>query len=189
MRDFSDLDDTTILMQLSDGDKTAFDALYDRHWQLVFNTAYKRLGEIEKAKDITQDVFIQLLTRQEKSPVQNLRAYLLVSTRNAVFKAMEKGERLSFTTDTAEEVADQTGDADAGIRHREFLIAFNELIDSLPAQQQKIFKMRFEEELSSAQIAEQLQLSPKTVRNQLGKALASLRSSLYLLPFFFIFCD
>ncbi|MHA4895282.1 RNA polymerase sigma factor [Pedobacter sp. PWIIR3] len=187
MRDFSDLDDSTILLQLSGGDQSAFDALYDRHWQLVFNTAFKRLGEVEKAKDITQDVFIQLLTRKETSPIQNLRAYLLVATRNAVFKAMEKGSRITFTDESATEVPDQSGSADAAIKHREFLQNFNELVNNLPEQQRIIFKMRFEEELTSVEIADRLQISPKTVRNQLGKALNTLRSTLYLLPFFIIF--
>ncbi|WP_431200591.1 sigma-70 family RNA polymerase sigma factor [Mucilaginibacter sp. P25] len=62
-----------------------------------------------------------------------------------------------------------------------FLKAFNELIDTLPPQQRIIFNLRFNEGLSSQQIADQLEISPKTVRNQMGKALATLRKSLFLL--------
>jgi RNA polymerase sigma-70 factor (ECF subfamily) len=40
--------------------------------------------------------------------------------------------------------------------------------------------MRFEDDLSSQEIADRLQISPKTVRNQLGKALNKLRTSLML---------
>jgi RNA polymerase sigma factor (sigma-70 family) len=75
--------------------------------------------------------------------------------------------------------------ADADVLYHEFLKSFNQLIDALPAQQRIIFKMRFEEDLNSAQIAHQLQISPKTVRNQLGKALATLRSSLLLFQVIF----
>lgn len=158
-----------------------FEDLYNRYWKLVFNAAYKRLGDLEIAKDITQDVFVQLLTRQEREPVANIPAYLLISVRNAVFKHLEKSGRIAFSDDEATDVPDAKADADAGIRNREFMATFEKLVDTLPAQQKIIFKLRFDEELSSAQIAENLQISPKTVRNQLGKALSTLRSSLFLL--------
>ena len=155
-----------------------FEELYNRYWKLVFNAAYKRLGDTEKSRDITQDVFVQLLTRQQNAPVENIPAYLLISTRNAVFKYLEKSGRISFSRDVDLDVADDKNEADAGIRDREFLNTFNSLVDKLPAQQKVIFKLRYEEEFSSAQIAEQLDISPKTVRNQLGKTLATLRSAL-----------
>ncbi|MES2828501.1 MAG: sigma-70 family RNA polymerase sigma factor [Bacteroidota bacterium] len=158
-----------------------FEDLYNKYWKLVFNAAYKRLGDLEIAKDITQDVFVQLFTRQESAPVENIPAYLLISVRNAVFKHLERSGRIVFTDDAALDVPDSKADADAGIRNREFIASFEKLVDTLPPQQKIIFKLKFEEELSSAQIAENLQISPKTVRNQLGKALSALRSSLLFL--------
>ncbi|WP_449437029.1 sigma-70 family RNA polymerase sigma factor [Pedobacter steynii] len=114
------------------------------------------------------------------SLIKNLPAYLNVSARNGVFKHLEKEGRYVALPDTAVELEGTLGDADAKILHSEFLEAFRQLIEKLPTQQRIIFKMRFEEDLSSQEIADRLQLSPKTVRNQLGKALTTLRTSLML---------
>jgi RNA polymerase sigma-70 factor (family 1) len=174
-------DDAELLSLLSEGNKPAFDALYNKYWKQVYNAAYKRLNDTERAQDIAQDVFVQLWVRGSKSPIENLPAYLLVAARNGVFKYMEKESRYAALPDNAQEIESPLGRADANVLHDEFLKAFNELIDTLPPQQRIIFNLRFNEGLSSQQIADQLQISPKTVRNQMGKALATLRKSLFLL--------
>lgn len=180
------LEDTVLLQQLSEGSKHAFDVLYNRHWKQVFNAAYKRLNHEAHAQDIAQDVFVQLWIRSKKSPIENLPAYLRVAARNGVFKFMEREEKYAQLPDTVHEMESQLGNADSPLLHAEFLTAFNQLILALPTQQRLIFTMRFEEDLNSAQIAEKLQISPKTVRNQLGKALSSLRSSLLFLHLIFM---
>jgi RNA polymerase sigma-70 factor (family 1) len=179
-------EDAVLLLELSKGSKQAFDRLYNRYWKQVFNAAYKRLNDEQQAQDIAQDVFVQLWIRGTKSPIENLPAYLHIAARNGVFKHFEKLGKLAVLPEATAEVSDEHEGADAGMLHQEFLKAFNELVDTLPAQQRLIFKMRFEEDLSSQQIADKLEISPKTVRNQLGKALATLRTSLLVLHFLFI---
>jgi len=175
-------DDAVLLAQLNVGSKSAFDVLYNRHWELVYRSAYKRLNDAEKAQDVAQDVFVQLWIRGNKSLIENLPAYLLVSARNGVFKVMEKEARhIDIPVDSAPEIESLFDRADAGILHGEFLAAFHQLVEALPAQQRIIFKMRFEEELGSQQIADILDIAPKTVRNQLGKALSTLRKSLLMI--------
>jgi RNA polymerase sigma-70 factor (family 1) len=176
-------EDSILLLQLSEGSKRAFDMLYDKYWKAVFDAAYKRLNDTDAAQDIAQDVFVQLWIRDARSPIENLPAYLFVAARNSVFKHLEKQGRFTEMPELANQIESPLERADADLLYDEFLMAFNQLIAALPAQQRVIFKMRFEEELSSKEIAEQLQLSPKTVRNQLGKALATLRTSLHLLQF------
>lgn len=173
--------DQELLLQLSEGSKHAFDILYNRYWKLVFNTAFKRLEDMERAQDIVQDVFVQLWISGTTVSIKNLPAYLNVAARNGVFKHLEKEGKYTALPDSVAELEGTFGAADANILHAEFLEAFNQLIEKLPAQQRLIFKMRFEEDLSSQEIADKLQISPKTVRNQLGKALNTLRTSLMLL--------
>ncbi len=180
---FYNSEDSLLLLQLSEGSKLAFDALYYKYFKQVFNSAYKRLNDRQQAEDIAQDVFVQLWIRGSKAPIDNLPAYLFVTVRNNVFKFLEKEAKYTALPDLAAQVEDPIGWADSVLLHQEFLAAFNALVDTLPDQQRIIFKMRFEEDLSSAEIAEKLQISPKTVRNQLGKALAKLRTSFMLAQF------
>jgi len=173
-------DDSTLLLQLGEGSKRAFDLLYDKYWKQVFNAAYKRLNDTEYAQDIAQDVFVQLWTRASDSPIENLPAYLFVAARNSVFKHLEKESKYTAMPDIINDIESPLDRADASMLHEEFLNAFNALVETLPTQQRIIFKLRFEEDLSSQQIADQLQISPKTVRNQLGKALSTLRTSMMM---------
>jgi RNA polymerase sigma factor (sigma-70 family) len=185
--DLNSAEDSKLLARMSEGSKPAFDALYNRHWKLVYHSAFKRLNDPDKAQDVAQDVFVQLWTRGNKSVIENLPAYLLVSARNGVFKVIEKEARITaIPVDTTPEIESPFDRADAAMLHKEFLEAFNKLVDALPAQQRLIFKMRFEEDLSSVQIADALNISPKTVRNQLGKVLSTLRRSLMVMNILFI---
>lgn len=172
------LEDRTLLLQLGEGNREAFDTLYSRYWKQVFNQAYKRVGDETYAQDIAQDVFFQLWTRGSQSNIENLPAYLFVSVRNGVFRHFEKESKYASLSDIAFEIETLHDRPDSNVLYAEFLKSFGELVDSLPAKQRVIFRMRYEEGLSTQQIADGLQLSVKTVRNHLGRALATLRESL-----------
>lgn len=174
-------EDTLLLFQLSDGSRKAFDILYDKYFKQVYNAAYKRLNNAHHADDIAQEVFVQLWIRGSKTPIDNLPAYLFTLVKNNIFKFLEKESKYAELPDVANQTEDPLHRADAVLLYQEFLDSFDQLIESLSPQQQVIFRMRFEEDLSSAEIAERLQISPKTVRNQLGKALSKLRGSFTLI--------
>jgi len=176
-------EDALLLQQLSEGNKSAFNILYDKYWKQVFDAAYKRLNDVDSSQDIAQEVFTQLWIRGSQTKIENLPAYLYVAARNTMFKFLEKQGRYTSIPELVNQIEDPLDRADADIIFTEFLKAFNALTDALPTQQRIIFKMRFEDDLSSQQIADKLLISPKTVRNQLGKALATLRTSLLLLYF------
>ncbi len=55
---------------------------------------------------------------------------------------------------------------------------YEALIKTLTPSQQEIFRMRYQQDMTTAQIAEQLNISRKTVQNQLGKSIIHLRESL-----------
>lgn len=183
----TDLDDDALLVQLAAGNREAFDILYSRYWKQVFNQAYKRLGDETYSQDIAQDVFFQLWTRGKQSVIENLPAYLFVSVRNGVFRHFEKESKYASLSDVALEIETLHERPDSKVLYTEFLKSFGELVDSLPAQQRTIFRMRYEEGLSTQQIADELDLSVKTVRNHLGRALATLRESLLIVQLLLIF--
>jgi len=182
----NNVSDSELLLQLSNGSRYAYDILYEKYWKQVYNSAYKRLNDNELAQDVAQDVFVQLWIRGTKTLIENLPAYLFVAARNGVFKLMEKEAKYADMPETINQLESPFERADAHMLHQEFLNAFNLLIAALPEQQRVIFKLRFDENLSSQQIADELQISPKTVRNQIGKALASLRGELVLVQLIFI---
>lgn len=174
----ADLTDQELLELLAKGNRSAFDTLYSRHWKRVLNQANKRLGDADAAQDVAQEVFFQLWKRGSGDVIDNLPAYLFVSVRNAVFKHFEKESKYQSLSDVVFEMETLHNGADGNLLYNEFLKSFSQLIDSLPPQQRTIFRLRYEEGLDTQQIADQLQISVKTVRNHLGRALATCRESL-----------
>ncbi|GAA4806937.1 RNA polymerase sigma-70 factor [Olivibacter ginsenosidimutans] len=159
------------------GDKSAFQALYTKYWDMVFNNAYKRLGNLNLSEDVVQEVFSQLWLRREQEQIRNLPAYLYIATRNQVYKLQRKEQIYIPITEIAEELRLQRESADAQILYKELLETYRQLIEHLPPQQREIFKLRYDENLETNEIAEQLKISPKTVRNQLGRALSRLKTA------------
>lgn len=168
--------DQLLLQQLQSNDAAAFDALYDKYWKLVYSAAYKRLKDENYAKDITQDIFLQLWQRRHQLRITHLPAYLYTAVRNNVLKWMEKTQRITPVPELLEQTANEG--ADAALLRKEFMIKYENLINTLTASQQQIFRMRYQQELSTAEIAEKLNISRKTVQNQLGKSMNNLRELL-----------
>jgi len=182
------LEDSALVLQVAAQNRLAFDELYDRHFKLVYNAAFKRLRNADQAADIAQEVFVQLWTRKSIAPIENLPAYLFTLVRNNVFKFLEREQRYQPLPELFDQWDGSTSNADAVLLYQEFVVAFEQLVNALSPQQQIIFRMRYEQELSPAEIAEKLDISPKTVRNQLGKALVRLKSAVEIsILFYFIF--
>lgn len=144
--------------------------------------ALRRLKDRVQADDITQEIFVSLWLKRETLDINNVPAYLRASVRNRILNLFEKERRyVSFEQLLPE--ASQDDPADAGALSREFLQAYVKLVESLPSQRRKIFKYYYDQGLSTDEIAQRLSLSRKTVQNQLGTAVAYLRSSLSNLLF------
>jgi RNA polymerase sigma-70 factor (ECF subfamily) len=179
--------DTVLLLEIGKGSRSAFNVLYDRYWKKVYNIAYKRINDREIAEDVTQDIFVQLWTRNSDSIILDLPSYLNTAARNGIFKRMGKEGKYTELPDDVHEIENQLNGADSKLLHKEFMDAFMELVEALPDQQRTIFKLRFNDNLSSQQIADQLQISPKTVRNHIGRALTTLKSELIVLQLLMLF--
>lgn len=174
-------DDLKLFQQLSEGNMVAFDLLYDRHWKTVYNEAFKRLQDAQQAENIAQDVFIKLWQRTSKEPIENVQAYLYTSVRNNVFKLLEYEQRYTSLPDLMTELESLCDRADAALLYKDLMLSYEKLIDQLPGQQRVIFQLRYKDELTTAEIADKLGLSVKTVRNHLALAVNKIRSSMLVL--------
>lgn len=171
--------DTQLLALLAQGDERAFTTLYDRYWKKLFVIAAKRVGSLEDAEEIVQDIFTTLWHRREQLMITaDLASYLAVSVKYRVIKTLDKyyqQRRYHDAVALEEQIDDST---------QEWL-AFDELrgelakyVQQLPEKCQLVFQLSREEGYSQKQIAETLHISEKTVEAHLGKAFKVLRSKL-----------
>jgi len=179
--------DCLLLKQLSDGNRFAFDVLYKKYWTFVFNSAYKRLNNVSLAEDVTQDVFTQLWHHGGKQGIKDLQSYLFIATRNRVVRLLERESKYRLVPELLDHLKGLSESADAALLYQELKLAYEALIANLTSQQQLIFRMRYLENFSAMQIAEKLNLSPKTVRNQLGKISHKIRAAMFMIPILWLY--
>ena len=65
-------EDTVLLLELSRGSNDAFLKLYNKYWSDVLDEAFKRLDDLDQAKDIVQEVFAYLWAKSDKLEIRNL---------------------------------------------------------------------------------------------------------------------
>lgn len=179
-------DDKSLLQQMQKGSINAFDTLYDKYWDVVYATAYKRLKDSAYAKDITQDIFLQLWLRREEIDIENLGSYLFTSVRNNVFKWLDKEQRYIPISELLLKLETAKDQSDGLLLKKELMARYEVIINALTPGQKEIFRLRYHEDLSTNEIADRLNISRKTVQNQLRKSVLQLRLSLGSVGFLFV---
>jgi len=100
-----------------------------------------------------------------------------------VFKLVKKQKHIHPFFDILEDMPATNLHTDGNLLWKEFLTSYEALLNTLPPKRQIIFRLHFQEDLPTKEIATQLGITRKTVQNQLGKAIEKLRISLSpLLP-------
>jgi RNA polymerase sigma-70 factor (family 1) len=171
-------DDNLLLQQIHDGNSHAFDLIYEKYWASAYSATYKRLKDHDQAKDIVQEIFIHIWAKRESIHIINFPAYLNIAVRNKVFKTIAKQKDTHPFLDILENLPATYLQADSNLLWKEFFVSYEALLNSLPPQRRTIFKMRFQDDIPTCDIAEQLGLSKKTVQNQLSIAFDQLKVSL-----------
>lgn len=176
-------DDALLLQQIEQGCKHSFNVLYEQYWGKAYADAYKRLKDRDQAKDVVQEVFTHIWLRRETLHINNVPAYLNIAVRNKVFKIIEKQKYTQPFFDVPDHISASSLEADNDLLWKEFMNSYEALLRTLPVKRQAIFRLHFQRDLPTRDIAAQLGISRKTVQNQLGKAMEALRVSLLtLLP-------
>jgi len=142
-------------------------------------TAYRYVQDRQSAEDVVQEVFIKMWSQRSKlRDVENLEAYIRRSTVNASLNYLKKHNRIQYTDDDESldrAVVESTADIPDAAQRTALV---QQAIQSLPDRCRLIFTMSRYDGLSYREIADNLDLSIKTVENQVSKALKVLRESL-----------
>ncbi|HWZ14105.1 MAG TPA: sigma-70 family RNA polymerase sigma factor [Mucilaginibacter sp.] len=177
---YQNLSDQLLLAKCSDGDKGAFREIYSRYKEFVFAVVVARLNDDDDAKDITQDIFINLWTAREKlAHLNEFKTYLYVLSRNQVVSAYRKqnvrikgenylSQRLSEIDHSAEDhrvASDLNG-------------VIVKVVEQLPETMRNCYHLSKNEGKENGEIATILNISEKTVRNNVSEALKRLKLNL-----------
>lgn len=162
-------------------DQYAYKELFTSLYGYLFNFARTLVSGKEAAEEIVSDVFIKVWEkRKELEKIDNLKVYLYVSTRNTAFNYLEKQKRNSTYSldDISGRFASVYLDPEQLLITAEMLALIQKAIDQLPPQCRIIFKLAKEDGLKYREVAEVLNISVKTVENQLAIALRKIGQTL-----------
>lgn len=154
----------------------AFDALVRAHYGRLCDFVYRYVRSREVAEDIVQDIFVRLL-KSGTFDFDDPLAYLYRAARNGAASHLRR-ERVRERFLAEAGAAPTAPPADVDVQYHELADAIAHAVDSLPQRARQIFTMHREQGLSYGEIARALDLSPKTVENQMGRALKALRARL-----------
>lgn len=176
MPSISSTSDLELVEAIKDDDQKAYRALFDRYYKYLLVTAYAYVKDDNTIRDLTQDVFFEIWKKRNSLNIRNVKAYL---RRSVINKALNhiKAQRMDFEdSNEAFDVPDRAR-VQEELEASQLQMVINETIESLPDRCRVIFVMRRMEGLSLKEIAEKLEISPKTVENQLTKAIKVLRAA------------
>ncbi|WP_231463943.1 RNA polymerase sigma factor [Pedobacter sp. Leaf132] len=160
---------------LKQGNEQAFSKIYKLYWAELYNAAYKRLPEKEKCQDVIQNVFADLWNRKAELDLQKPLAYLHTAVRFQVLKHIQRGSKNSFLYQAFEGKLISPLRADGELLEKEAKDLIELFIKALPKKRRKIFILHYFEGLSTAKISVDLNISQKTVQNQLTTATHALK--------------
>lgn len=177
-----------LLQLVRESDNLAFDELYRRTWKKLYTRAFQKLRDEDLAKDVVQEVFVDFWNKRQIRNIQNVEAYLLQAVKFKVIDRFRKKDFIVEEIDDFAEVLASSEFSDSKLLDDELNMLLNYWINQLPNKRKEIFLLKYEEGLSTEEIGKLLNISTKTVQNQILNATAFLRSLMHKILFlFFLF--
>lgn len=168
--------DSRLADEIRLGNGLAFDDLFRKYYSSLCDFVLRIVKSRDATEDIVQEVFARLwIDRAEWFPEVSVKAYLHKAVRNTALNYLK---HLHVVTSWSQNQPESTvGDIIEDIANREMLAALRKAIEELPEGSKTVFLLSREEGLTYAEIADVLNISPKTVETQMGRALKALRRS------------
>lgn len=175
-----DLSEQQQLSALTTGDINAFEMLFKSYYKPLCNYAYTFIPDKDEAEEIVQSTFLSVWEKRDTLQIQTaVKPYLYAMVRNACLNVI-KHEKIKQKHATEELALGREGyeSVTQAVHTSELEKQIQRAMEKLPEQCRLVFKLSRFEELKYAEIAGQLNISVKTVENQMGKALKIMREQL-----------
>jgi RNA polymerase sigma-70 factor, ECF subfamily len=173
----------------SENREAYFEALFNTYYKQLCRFSFRIVHDKDKAEDVVQTCFVNFWQKRETLTIQSsFKAYLFRSVYNRSINEYTRSkkiinEEVSILSETSGSISE---DPILVMQAQEMQQKIDQAIAAMPDGCRTIFMLSREDQLSYKEIAEMLEISIKTVENQMGKALKIMREHLFLL--FMAFC-
>ncbi len=172
--------DKNIVDALRQGDEQVFETIFRTYYERLCNYANTILNDMDEAEEMVQSAFLTVWEKHDTLEIHtSVKSYLYRAVHNS---CLNRVKHFKVRKTYGDSVKNQTellhDDASQDLIGSELDAIVANAIDSLPDQCRLVFKLSRFENLTYAEIAEQLGISVKTVENHMVKALKVLREKL-----------
>lgn len=171
-------DDRYLIEEINKGNDNAFIELYERYWDKLYFACYSRINSRTETEDILQELFVELWNNRKKIVIKtSVAAYLYTAVKYKIFRFIDsKNVRKRYLIRIEnEDFYKSEHTTDKKLLFDELYYLIEQKIEKLPPKCKLIFKLSRFENFSSAEISSKLNLSERTVHNQITKANKILR--------------
>jgi RNA polymerase sigma-70 factor (family 1) len=182
------------IRRFKEGDAEAFDLIYRLYSKKMYFFAFGLVKDEEIAKDLIQEVFVNLWEKKELVNVHlNFDNYIFTIVYNAIRKFFRKKSLETKVLDHIQKNSPALIEtADGSLIYNELLEIANKTIENLPHRRKTVYKLSRQEGIKIKEIARRLDISPRTAENHLARALKYLKEelagiSLHALLFYHLF--
>jgi len=176
--------DKRLVIRLKTGDGIAFEKLFKKYNQKLYNFCFRMLRSRQEAESIVQNTFLKIWeNRQSLDETLSFNSYLFKIARNRVFNELRSMLNQRYYREyLAEYIETFENTTEKELNYSELDQLLKSLIAQLPERRKQIFLLSREEGLTYREIAEKLKISENTVDTQIRKALDHFRQ--YLREYF-----
>ncbi len=170
--------DSKLLGRMGVGDQDAFKIIYNSFHERVYTFSLWYLKSEVEAEEVVQEIFLKLWQLgTDAAKINNLESFLRTLTRNHSLDMLRKrASEAKADTALAVNWQENHNDTEEQILLNDTKKVLQEAIDLLPKQQRLVYELCGQQGLKNDEVAEQLNLSPLTVRTHMKLALKFLRT-------------
>lgn len=180
LRPDTGLDDVTLSSSIKNGDAAAFRVFFDRHHAALFRFLVSRGLDSNDAEELTQQAFV--IVWEKRATIReglSLRSFLFTIAWNRSLNLHR--DRKKFDDTDAGQVPESGEFYASGqdiLESKEVFASLERAVANLPEKRRQVFELCFINGLPYKEAAAALEISVKTVENQMGHALKSIRQAL-----------
>ncbi|MFD2556529.1 RNA polymerase sigma-70 factor [Sphingobacterium tabacisoli] len=173
----NDLTDSDLYIYFKEGDEQAFEVVFKRYFKRLRAFALTILKDEYIAEELAIDVMLRLWNKKsDLSFDSSLQPFLFKCVKNAVLDHLKKKKMVMTSIDELDETLDTSYlSADSQLLAKELEEKYKIILAELPEQRRLIFHMSRIENMSNQEIADRLDISLQTVKNQISTSLKHFR--------------
>ena len=166
--------------QLQEGNREMFNQFFTDYYVNLCRFAYTYVKDNDTAEEIVQEIFISIWEQRKTFQINtSIRSFLYTSVKNRSLNYIRNEKtRAKHEDEFAKEQASRVTHIVDFCEREELTYIIDEAVNELPEQCRIIFDLSRNQSLTYKEIAQKLDISPKTVENQMGIALRKLRNKL-----------